>query len=327
VTFEEGNRVLEAVSNSYVFVATGSSEVTACSLDDGHNVWTSAIGPDVPAGFGDGLVFVPHGETLHALDETTGHERWTADTGALAVSPLSRTGWIFVAMKDGSIGALRSSDGSTVWKQSLGKAAIAPMAIDGEQLFVALEDNRVVALGVDARGQVAWTTALDAAAGGLLAHDGRLLFGMDNGGVYSLRQDSGRPGWYHSIVRSKIIGRPAADASYVFLATLDNRLLALHLSHGAIDWSVPLTARAAGDTFVEGREVLVPETSGDIAVYSAKDGKLGAPLSAAAPGEHVRLVAPVLVGGPADALRLLRLTLNANVVETLTAFRREKKPS
>jgi outer membrane protein assembly factor BamB len=318
-------RVPFAAGATNFFLPLDSGHVVARALEDGAEVWRISLAADVGLTAGDDLVFVAKGDVLHALEQSTGRERWTAMTGPLAVQPTWRAGWIFAAATNGSIAALRATDGSPVWQQSLGAAVAAPIAIDGDRLFASLADRQLVSLDIAANGNVVWKTSLDAVGGQPLAAGERLFLSTVNGGFFSYKQESGRLDWPHTLIRPKVVGCPVADGARVFIATSDNRVVALDRRSGTIQWFVPLAGRPAEQLIVDRQQVILPLASGDIVILAEKDGKPLAPLGAQKPGQGIRLSTPLVVGGPPGAPQLLRLTMGTDQVETLTSYRRDVK--
>jgi len=138
-----------------VFVGLDDGPVTAYALADGQKVWSAAIKPAVDLVACDGSVLVAELDTLHALSQSDGAERWKTSISPLAVKPACQSGWLFTSSKDGTLAAWRSNDGTKVWSQSVGAAASASMAVDGERLFVPLTDSRIVSCSV-VDGELVW---------------------------------------------------------------------------------------------------------------------------------------------------------------------------
>jgi hypothetical protein len=257
------------------------------------------------------------------------------------------------------------------------------MAADGDALFVPLTDRRLVSMKILEDGEPNWTLKLGGVGGQPLAAAGRIYLGTSEYQFYSIKQDRGDFEWPlgHRLIRSTVVGHPALDEEHIYVATNDNRLLALSRGNGEIDWMPTLTSRPAAQLIVENGQVVVPLISGDLAIFSQKDGKVvsqatappavpgGAPAGAAAaappagppgagptasaappapaaaappvpgfgPGatlvtgtprgsEGIRLAAPLVLAEGPETPELLRVTLGADTVHTVTAFRRAKKP-
>jgi outer membrane protein assembly factor BamB len=420
VTLPTASRVTLSAGTQNFFVGTDGGPLIAYALDDAKETWTANLKPDIDLVAGDDLVFVSQGDTIHALDQATGKERWAGTTGALAAAPTWRPGWLFTASKDGVIASWRVSDGGQIWRQSLGSPASAPMAVDGDALFVPLADRRLLSMKILEGGEPNWTLKLGGIGGQPLAAAGRVYLGTSEYQFYSIKQERGDLDWPlgHRLIRSTVVGHPVLDERHIYLATNDNRLLALSRGNGEIDWMPTLTSRPAPQVVVENGQVIVPLISGDLAVFNQKDGTVvtasaappapptapggsapvapptapapapgppptqganaeaapanppaptEAPTAASLPGqsatplpagqtpatpapraptpavpglgpgatvvtgqprgsEGIRLAAPLVLAGGPETPQLLRVTLGADTVHTVTAFRRAKKP-
>src|SRR5205823_2654085 len=100
---------------------------------------------------------------------------------------------------------------------------------------------------------------------------------------YSIKQEHGDLEWPlgHRLIRSTVVGHPVLDERHIYVATNDNRLLALSRGNGEIDWMPTLTARPAAQLVVENGQVIVPLISGDLAIFNQKDGTVMAGSAAA----------------------------------------------
>jgi len=308
------------------FVVSKNAPLTARSLADGHEVWTSPLRSDLPPAASEDLVFVLQDDVLHALEQSNGQERWAVRTGPLAIGPVRRTEWVFIAASDGTIAGLRALDGYRVWEQKLGSPASAPPAIDGNRLFAPLADGRLVSMMISTEGRVLWTSTLASAGTEPMAADGRIFLGSAEGLLYSISQEDGQRIWpTHALIRAKVSGHPLVDKTRVFIATLDNYALALDTSSGAIIWRQALDARPSAQMIIDSDQLIVPLNSGDVSFFAVKTGSA----LAALPGKLTAgnlLVPPLVTTGAPGSPQLLRLTLGSDAVLTLVSFKRAVSP-
>jgi outer membrane protein assembly factor BamB len=323
IPLDAAERVALAGGAASFFLSSEHGPLVARALDDGHVLWSFDAGADVRVATSDDLIFVPHGETLDAVEQATGHKRWTAAIDPLAVAPTFRDGWVFAGTKKGSIIALRADDGSLVWDRPLGSPVVSTVAVDGNQVFAALADKRLVALRVEDSGSLAWTNdELEAVGGEILAVADRLYVGHAGGVFFSIRQDNGRNDWVHELIRSRIVGRAVADDVHVYVVTGDNRAIALDRSSGTIRWKNVLLARPGEALMLESKQLIVPLASGGITIFDA-EGKQIANIDPPAATEGVSMVPPVVLAGPPDKPQLIRVTMGADQVQTVTSYKRK----
>jgi outer membrane protein assembly factor BamB len=349
-------RVALAAGAENFFIGTDTGPLLAYSLVDVGQIWTADLQPVLPLTAGEQLVFVATDDTLHALDQATGQERWKIASGPLAVAPTWRQGWLFTLGHEGDVTAWRASDGGQVWRQPLGSPASAPPAVDGDRLFVPLADGRLVCLMID--GSIAWSISLAGVGGRPFAAGERVFLGTSHPTFYSVDQSDGTLEWPpHRLLQSTVVGHPVLDSRSIWMATLNNKVIALSRRNGAIEWYNTLPARPAEQLIIEGGQIMVPLESGDIMAFGQKERqRLPSPTTpaaaAAAPGPPPaapatpspapsanppdlepqpltpgsRLAAPVILTGPVEAPYLLRATLGADDVHTVTAFQRQAPP-
>jgi outer membrane protein assembly factor BamB len=323
INLDASERVRIAGGTASFFVSSEHGPLVAHALDDGHVLWSADVGADVPVATSDDLIFVAHGETLEALEQATGHKRWTVGIDPLAVQPTWRDGWVFAGTKKGAVVAMRADDGSRVWEQALESPVVSPIAVDGDRAFAALADKRLVALQVADSGNIAWTNdEFEAVGGEILAIADRLFVGHAAGVFFSIRQSNGRDDWVHALIRSRVVGRAVADESHVYLATGDNRAIALDRASGTIRWKNVLLSRPGESLMLESKELIVPLASGAITIFDS-EGKLLANLAAPAATEGVSMVPPVVLAGPPDKPQLIRVTMGADQVQTVVSFKRK----
>jgi outer membrane protein assembly factor BamB len=273
LTLPHSNQVMIASGAINFFVSSDTTPLHAYALTDGRPAWQSPLKADQPMAVGDDLVFVPQGDSIHALEQATGRTRWTIVSGALAVAPAWQPQWLFTSAKDGTVAAWRVTDGTQVWKQALGAPAASRLSVDGERLFLGLTDKRLVSLHITDGGKPLWTTTLLGVAREIAAIDGHLYFGASDYTFYSVDQDSGEFEWTHKLIHSTVIGRPVLDENHIWIGTLNNRADALARHNGQIDIIKNIPGRPAEQIVMEGGNVIVPLESGDLMFFTQKDGK------------------------------------------------------
>lgn len=300
LTLPHANQVLVAGGPVNFFVGTDTTPLRAYTVAHGRPAWHSTLKPDFPMAAGDDLVFVPQGDSIHALDQATGNERWVIATGPLAVPPVWQPQWLFTSAKDGTLTAWRVADGAPIWKQPLGSPASARMSVDGDHLFAGLQDKRLVCLRISDAGKLLWTTSLHAVAGEITAIAGRLYFGAADYTFYSVKQGAGEFEWPpHRSIHSTVVGRPVVDADHIWIATLNNRADALSRGNGEIDLIRTISSRPGEQLLIEGGEVIVPLESGDLRFFRQKDGELYIP-----PAPVVAAPAPTTPPPPSGPARV-----------------------
>ena len=109
---------------------------------------------------------------------------------------------LFAVAATGVVHALRGSTGELLWEAHVGAPVSATMALSDDALYVACDDDSVVALS-RADGEVLWRYRREPRTGfkiagqaGLLLHDGRVVTGFSDGVIASLDAGDGREMWH-----------------------------------------------------------------------------------------------------------------------------------
>lgn len=301
----------------------GTPPLVARSLDTGELRWNASLSPAGTPATGDHLLFVPSSGQLSALDETTGAIKWQDALPSPVSPPLWRAGWLIVAA-DRELRAYRGVDGTRLWTLPLPAAVINAPVIDGDSLFVTLADRSLVAVDIK-RPAVTWTVGLVAAPGQMLAANGLVYFGGDDGNVYAYRQSSAsRPEWVYR-ARTGTLGAPIADAKHVYVSLLNNSARALDARNGSMRWAVELPARPTLGMALGPDKLVVPLLSGELAVCTFRPGGLRPATSIIAfpkppdapPGFFQRLESSVI---KQDLSKVYLATVSFQDERTLTAL-------
>lgn len=310
-------------TDGLLLVSGGTPPLVARSLDTGEAVWNASLSPTGTPATGDHLLFVPSSGQLSALDETTGAITWQDALPSPVSPPLWRAGWLIVA-GDRELRAYRGVDGTRLWTLPLPAAVTNAPVIDGDSLFVTLADRSLVAVDIK-KPAVTWTVPLEAAAGPLLAANGLVYFGGDDGNVYAYRQTAAsRPEWVYR-ARTGTLGAPIADAGHVYVALLNNTARALDAHNGSMRWAIELPARPTLGMALGPDKLVVPLLSGEIAVCTFRPGGLRPTTRVIAfpkppdapPGFFQRLESSVI---KKDLARVYLATVSFQDERTLTAL-------
>ena len=143
-------------------------------------------------------------------------------------------------------------------------------AVDGDSVFLANPNGRVVALGLD-KGKMRWSTKLDISiSGGVGTGEGLVMVGGLNGDVVALDRRDGSQVW-RAKVSSEVMAPPEAAGGIAVVRTIDGAVTGLSTGLGESEWTVrhevpSLTLRGSGP----------PLLYQGVAVMGFADGKLGA---------------------------------------------------
>lgn len=315
----KGNTQL-AAGSSAVIVADDTLGVRAVSVE-GRPLWFARHPTSHPIAAGGDLVVVYSEESLRALDQTTGEERWSTAVDPPEAGAAILEGGVFAAT--GLVLRAWGHDGTPRWQQGLSAPAVTPIAADAGRLYMALADSTLIAVNGD--GRILWQIALDSVPKLLLASRGRIYFGAADGAVYAYDQDGSADWAWRYPVRSEAVGAPAIDDRCVYVALMDNSLRAFKRGSGNLCWAATqLNLRPASGPVVAGDGVVVTTVTGALVAVQKTTGRpLGEPVPA--PGAGPGRLPPRLLSAVAAPGGAAIYTLTISASPTLAAFRRAVK--
>jgi outer membrane protein assembly factor BamB len=211
-------------------------------------------------------VFVVSGDAVHALATKDGATVWTAAAGPVTAPLLAQDGWV-IAPVQGELAAFRADDGTEVWRQPTGTQLVRA-TIEGDRLYAPLTD-RLLALEL-ATGQTRWPLKLRDAPTEVLAFPDRIYLGSLDKFFYCVRAADGETAWTQAT--GAVLGRPAADATHVYITTIDNVVHAFDRRSGNGRWREDAPFRPTSGPVVVGSVVVVAGPSSEPRAFSAKTG-------------------------------------------------------
>jgi outer membrane protein assembly factor BamB len=253
------------------FLSIEGNRLAAYDLTSGARSWMVTAQPDMAPVAGGGLVFLREADSLRALHAGDGSPAWELPLSEkLVINPVWDNGWLVLALATGEIRALRDVDGQQIWSRNLESPAHAAPAFAADRLYVPTNDRRIVALNIQ-NGEVAWEHRLGGAPNEILAFDDRLYAGAKDNFFYCVMADDGRIDWRWR-TGGDIIGKPVADAKYVYFVALDNVLRAMNRVTGGQQWMRPLPFRPAYGPVKAGSTIVVTGQTPPLRVFNLKDG-------------------------------------------------------
>ena len=284
-----------------VFVAGSSGDVTAASLANGRSLWRTRLDTAVSAGpaQGEGLVTVgtPKGMVI-ALDAETGAERWRSRAGGEVLArPAVGAGRVVAHTADGRVVGLAAADGRELWmyEQPVPRLTLrgsAPPVIDGDVVFAAFDNGKVVALSLK-EGDVLWSATVAAPGGRTelerlvdidspvkVAGEDVFVVGFQ-GRAAMLARTTGQIWWGREQSSHRGL---AIDDDALYVATADGVVVALSRRDGSERWRQDVLARRGlsapavdGDAIVladfQGYLHWLDRGTGELLARSSTDGK------------------------------------------------------
>jgi len=162
--------------------------------------------------------------------------RWRAP-GSVRGSPVihEAAGAVYVASADGSVHALRLSDGSPLWSFRAGGAVEGSPTLVGDVLYFGSADGNAYA--VDARsGGLLWARSVGSAVTAEPhVYRDLVCFPTTDGDVVALDSSTGEERWRYGAAAA-VVTRPAAGAGRIYFGSWDGALYAVDAATGEMLW-------------------------------------------------------------------------------------------
>lgn len=241
------------VGGGVVVAASINGDVIAFAADTGAQRWQAKVSSEVlstPVVAGDVVVVRSGDGHLVAFGLADGQRRWGYERQVPTLSlrgdsapVLAGNGLVYAGFSDGTLVALRASDGAKAWEQTVahaeGRSDIDRMAdIDGEivvgpdGVFAASYKGKVAAFAPESGAQ-GWSHSLVSYGG--LARGGDSLYVSDTSGtVWALDRTTGAALWKQEALAWRWLSTPAVQDGYVVVGDLQGYVHWLRPDSGAI---------------------------------------------------------------------------------------------
>ncbi len=254
-------------------VSSASLEVPV-SLIWKHTTGEEESSPVATAAVGDDMVYAPVGDSIYAIDRTTGELVWKQATGGeVYSSPSLADGILYFGSRDGNLWALDAEDGSIVWRYPAGGAVDCSPVISYGVCYFGSDGNRLIALDLETR-----TPRWQFEAGGdikapPLVYRDVIVFGALDRRIYCLNAD-GQLIWSRGVERRAFFGSPVGERTKVIYAS-GRELEARDIYTGRTAWPQPFQAAdlIVGSPCVQGRNVYVGTSAGAVYCIDANRGR------------------------------------------------------
>jgi len=287
------------IGKDKIFVVLQSGAIEARRLADGTVAWKVELRSELPVALDGDRIFVAAGEAIHALKDADGSEEWLAPAGSVMAPVLAHAGWVLAATDKG-LTAYRAADGTKVWSRELGNQRVTP-TIEGDNLYVPLEDGRLVALDLPT-GADKWVRHLTGPLSEVLAVPDRVYVRSADKHLYCYRANDGERDWrilFGAIIR----GRPAADDKRIYVTSMDNTVRAYRRSNGELLWHPAVPFRPTGGPELLDSVVIVSGNAPELRAFDASTGRPVGQITLDEP-----LAMPPAFGRSADAVVMTAFT-------------------
>lgn len=221
----------------------------------------------------DRAVYAPVGDTIYAIDRTTGSLLWEQTAGDdILSSPAIADGILYCGTRDNNLIAVNAENGSIEWRFQTQAGVDTPPVIAYGVIYFGSDDNRLTALELETRN-VLWQfeAAGDIKAPPLVYRD-VVIVGTTNGRIYSLNTN-GQPQWSNTMEPDSFFASPVGERTKVIYAD-GKELVARDIYSGRLVWGRSFRAAdlIIGSPAVLGRRVYVGTRGGAVYAIDANRG-------------------------------------------------------
>jgi len=294
------------------YVPIAGKRLAAYDLVDGRQAWLVEADARAQPAASDELLFVAEEGALSALRTADGSRVWRVPLDHELATPLVlRDEWL-IAADQTTVLSFHAADGRLAWRRDLGSRAHAAPALAADAVYVPIADGRVVALRRET-GATIWEKKLGGPANDLLALEDRLYVGSHDNFFYALDPKDGTVLWRWR-TGGDVIGLPVADERRVYFVSLDNTLYALNRRSGGLEWRRPLPLRPSSGPIRAGNTLVVSGSDATLYGFQIANGQPAGSVPVGA------LTAPPFVSsGPPPAPLLITVTDDLGKGASITA--------
>lgn len=248
-----------AADGGRVYATTGYGLVAALDLGSGKKLWEKSVGSPVrasPTASAERVFVVSREGIVYCLAGSDGSELWTfrgmPERASILAnqSPAVDGDIVVVPYPSGDIVALRVSDGTSVWSDSLSRSrtasSLASMsdasrpAIDRGTVFAAGHAGRMIAT-VQRSGERLWSLNVPSIQQPAVA--GETVFVVDtNGQAMAITRADGKIQWSTKLAGSKNWSGPVIAGNRLWLASSTGSLVGVDAATGRVDTTQDLGA-------------------------------------------------------------------------------------
>jgi outer membrane protein assembly factor BamB len=294
-----GSTLLEftpALGGRSLFLLKNNGALYAVVRKTGKKRWKRKLGylaASAPA-YDSGTVYAvlllrykgASGGRIVAVSSKDGRTRWSRKLASRSESsPLVAGGSVYFGSENGTVYALRATNGSVVWRYRASGAVKGGVAMDDQgRLFFGDYSGHVQALRAR-DGKLLWRKGTNGTAFGLGSGNfyatpavafGRVYLGNTDGNVYSYAADTGALAWRRHtggyVYASAAVAKVPGGQPTVYVGSYDGTFYALDARTGRVRWSRAAEGKISGGITILGDLVFYSTLNHHTTALNARTG-------------------------------------------------------
>lgn len=228
-----GSSIEPLIFNNMLYWLDGPGYLRCFDLAEGRRIWDGKIKGAIfvpPLACSLGVIIIPEDGIIECFNPYTGARLWSLATQARFKSiPLIIDDHLLIASVDGQIMQVRMKDGNTVWHRDLRLPVWAPLASDGEGVFVGTNNRFILRLDFSS-GEVDWKRELGGPikAGPAVTRNSVIFVSLDHK-AYFIDKMSGEIRFVYE-TDGMLTTRPSVCRDRAYIAGEDRNLYCFQLS-------------------------------------------------------------------------------------------------
>ncbi len=228
-----GSSIGPLVFNNMLYWLDGMNYLRCFDLAEGKRIWDERIKGAVivsPLACSLGVIILPENGLIECFDLYTGIRIWSFATRArLKSTPLIIDDQLLFASVDGQVTRVRMKDGNLIWHRDLHLPVWAPLASDGEGVFIGTNNRFIMRLNFNS-GEVDWKREIGGPikAGPAVTGNSVIFVSIDHR-VYFVDKISGEIRFIYE-TGGMLTTRPLVCRDRVFIAGEDKSFYCFRLS-------------------------------------------------------------------------------------------------
>lgn len=229
-------RLISLASTLAAVLVVGAILAGFLLLVNGHR---SFVGEPAPTSAGSVMYVASERDdgTLYAVRPSDGAFFWQHSTGHKLTGTLAVSKDAIVTGSNGWIYALRKTDGSLLWQKSIRGGAFPPMLTDGKAVYFSAANTFYALRSSD--GAQLWhysTPVCDNCLNAIVAVAQDTVYGFSSAGLYALRSSDGKLRWFDQGFRFTTRSFAVLNGKVYVPAEMEGRVYVLRARDGSVLW-------------------------------------------------------------------------------------------
>jgi eukaryotic-like serine/threonine-protein kinase len=236
------------VNNGVVYFGSYNGNIYALDASSGNQIWFDSFnypgfkhniivaGPTVS----NGTLYIGTllDDSLHAVDASTGTEKWAINAGFLVESNAAvNNGAVYFGSTNNQLFAVNAITGAVEWTYNTGNEISSSPTVNNGIVYVGSVDDKLYAIDATT-GILKWTyTTGKAIESSPIVSNGVVYVGSDDDKLYAIDATNGSLKWSET-TGGMVISSPVVSNGIVYIGSEDHNLYAFDAVTGAKKWSV-----------------------------------------------------------------------------------------